>query len=407
MTTKKSKEKHGQYPHQNPMLFAVILILFSPIGVDLFLPSTPEVGRYFSVSLSKVQWTISIFIFCVGLGQIPFGNLSDTYGRRPIALFGILLFIIGSLIGLLTKNFEVFLLARLMQGIGASATTVSSFSIIRDYYTGDQASNKFSWLIATLNFVPSIAPFIGALLVTVWSWRAGFVFFLGIGSIFLLWFFLKYEESANLEVKSKSGVVTFLKDARHVLHLRDSWLPGLICITGLSFIISYVSLAPLVLMENLGFSPIAFSLLYSLNAMMITIISFLVPKLNDKFGVYRMLVVGLFLLCTSSLILLFVGVYALMSAWYLYMIPISIGSIGFAFSFGNAQGIAMTPHGALIGTATGILGALQMSIASLIAAMMVTFDEGELVIFGGFFSGIYIYLFLSWFIKNKNRIVNL
>ena len=381
------------------MLFPMLLVVFSPLGIDLFLPAIRTVSGEFNAGASQSQWTISIFVLALGLGQIPFGYLSDRFGRRPVALIGLMLFMLGSALGYYAQNIETFLIARGLQGISASMTTVCAFSVVRDFYAGDAASNKFSWLTAMLNIVPSLAPLIGAGLLYYWGWRSLFLFFFGLAGCVMAIVFLFFKESL-----SKKNIQTniFMIDALAVLRVSESWLPGLICISGLSFIITYLSLAPIVLIARLGLEPVQFSLLFGLNALFIVFASLIAPKLNARLGVSKSIKAGLICLGLASAALFLVSVFDGMVHPLAYMAPVALGSIGFAFSFGNAQGVAMTPHSARIGTASGILGALQMSVASLGAAVIVAVSQGQVVLFGIVFLCVFMGLLL-WSQKTWSR----
>lgn len=380
----------------HPMVFPMMLILFSPMGIDLFLPALGDVADSLGGSAAESQWAISAFVLALGIGQIPFGAAADAYGRRIVSLVGLCLFAAGSVLCLFANDFPTLLIGRFVQGLGASATTVCAFTMVRDQYEGDAASAKFSWLTGALNAVPSLAPAFGAVLVLSWGWRSAFAFYALIALIGLGASWSWQAETGQKSEASRPGLANFASDAIKVLKTSNSWLPGLTCIGGLSFVISYVSLAPVVLMEQLQVSPVSFSVYFGLNGFVILVFSFLVPRLNAQFGVPNLIRFGVGAIAFSAALLLILGTANAISSPWAFMLPIALGSIGFATSFGNAQGVAMEPHGALAGTAAGILGALQMMVASVVAAIVIPIDLGSGIFFGALFFAVFVMLFWGW-----------
>ena len=107
----------------------ILLVIFCPLGIDLYLPAFPVMQQGLSVSNEQVQQTVGIYMLTVGLGQLIAGPLADKYGRRPIALAGIFLFALGGLLAANTNNWHVIMAARALQGLGACATFVTAFAI--------------------------------------------------------------------------------------------------------------------------------------------------------------------------------------------------------------------------------------------------------------------------------------
>lgn len=378
------------------MFIPMVLILFSPLGIDLFLPALGDVASALDASRAQSQWAISAFVLALGIGQIPFGSAADRVGRRGVSLLGLGLFMVGSLVCGFAASIEALLAGRFLQGLGASATTVCAFTIVRDHYDGDEASAKFSWLTGALNAVPSLAPALGAVLVVSFGWRSAFAVYAALAGIGMAIAWTWQVETRRAFVSGDSGPSRFFEDAARILKTSRAWLPALTCIAGLSFVISYVSLAPVVLMDRLDLTPQSFGVFFGLNGLLILLFSFFVPRLNQHFGVARLIRFGILSVAVASAALLVLGLYDAITSPVLFMAPIALASIGFATSFGNAHGVAMEPFRALAGTASGILGAVQMVVASIIAALIVPLDLGSAVPFGGFFAVTFWAIWTGW-----------
>ena len=112
----------------------VTLVLFSPLAIDIYLPALPAMADTFAVDLTRVQDTVTWFMFSLGLGQLLAGPLADRFGRRPIALGGIAIYGASAALAYVAQTLDMLLVARLLQGFGACATSVAAFAAVRDSF---------------------------------------------------------------------------------------------------------------------------------------------------------------------------------------------------------------------------------------------------------------------------------
>ena len=128
--TKAYSESNGD-SDKKLITLMVLLVLFSPLAIDIYLPALPQISQSFGVSATLAQDTITWFIFSLGFGQLFAGPLADRYGRKPIALAGIVIYGISALLAWYAQQIEMLLGARLIQGFGACATSVAAFAAVR------------------------------------------------------------------------------------------------------------------------------------------------------------------------------------------------------------------------------------------------------------------------------------
>ena len=145
-----------------PILMSMVVL--SPLAIDIYLPSMPTMAAEFSVSSSEIQSTLVLFLFAMGVGQILIGPLADRYGRRPIAIFGILLYIASSLFAAMAMEFHWLQLARVLQGLAACSTSIVVFSAVRDCFTPKESARYYSYLNGVICVIPALAPTLGGLL---------------------------------------------------------------------------------------------------------------------------------------------------------------------------------------------------------------------------------------------------
>jgi DHA1 family bicyclomycin/chloramphenicol resistance-like MFS transporter len=142
------------------------------LTVDISLPAVPSMVVAMATSLSKGQQIVGIFMAGMACGQIPAGLISDRVGRLPVLYAGMLLFAVAAVAAAISNQIELMLLARFFQGFGAASALVLSRAIVRDISSGKEAAKLMSLMTMIFTAAPVIAPSVGALLVSIWDWRA-------------------------------------------------------------------------------------------------------------------------------------------------------------------------------------------------------------------------------------------
>ncbi|MBV8046862.1 MAG: multidrug effflux MFS transporter [Paludibacterium sp.] len=340
-------------------LAALLLILFNPLGIDLYLPALPAIEQHFQANASA---SISVFIFSLGLGQLLFGPLADRVGRRPVALGGLALYAASAWLASRSTALAPFLLLRLVQGLGASASAVCAFAIIRDRFNGDAAARRYNLLNGALNIVPALAPTLGGWLTLQWGWHACF------------WFL------AAAALVAAGGLAAAMPETR-VAHPADSApLPlshviahpamrrfGFCCASALGLIVSYVTLAPEVLIARAGLDTATFGLLFGANALLIMAASFISLRTIGRFKLRAVVRTGLLIMLSAGVLMLALSRQT--GAWH-YMLPVGVLGVGFACALGPAGSMAMAPFGAMAGRAAAVLGCGQMLFAAVLSALL-------------------------------------
>jgi len=186
------------------LVFLVLISAFPPLTTDLYLPALPKMVDVFSTSQTMVNLTLSVYFIAYAFGLLFWGPLSDKFGRKPILLVGIGIYITGSLLCAAATNIEFLIAARLFQAFGGSAVTVVATAIVKDMYSGREREKIMATIMSLVIIAPMVAPVLGAFLLKVASWPMMFValavFGVMSGTIALL-----YEET--LKVRSTGSIV--------------------------------------------------------------------------------------------------------------------------------------------------------------------------------------------------------
>lgn len=358
----------------NPIIYGklqfillTLLVLFSPLAIDIYLPALPQISQAFHVEHALAQDTITWFLFAMGVGQLFAGPLADKLGRRTVALGGISIYAASALLAWSAQNIEWMLVSRLLQGLGACATSVAAFATVRDIFGPQKSGKMISYLNGAICFIPALAPILGAWLTQQFGWRANFSFMAGFALIGLVAMSFGLKET-NPQVST--APVFRLQRYWQVLSTPTFLFHASLCMLAMAVILGYVTSAPVVLMENLGLSMNAFTFWFGINAVINIVACMTAPRFMDKFGTHTTLNVGILLLGLGGIVMLAMATQA---SAFAFMLPIFLSSIGFAWILGAAAGKALAPFGDKAGTAAALLGLFQMSGAGLVVGTMQRF----------------------------------
>jgi DHA1 family bicyclomycin/chloramphenicol resistance-like MFS transporter len=351
--------------HTRLVALVVTLVLFNPLAIDIYLPALPVMAAEFSVDVTRLQDTVTWFMFSLGIGQLLAGPLADRFGRRPIALCGILIYGLSSALAYVADTLDLLLIARLLQGLGACATSVAAFAAVRDSFGPEKSGRMISYLNGAICCVPVLAPLIGAWLTHHFGWRSNFSFMLGFSVIAGIFVVLHFKETRPNNTDIEDTLFNF---SRYYSILREpSFLfHATLCMLAMAVILAYVTSAPVWLMMKLGLNMNQFIVWFSINAVLNILSCLVAPRFMDRLGSRRTLYAGFVILVFSGAMML--SLSGIQQAWA-FMIPMFITSLGFAFIFCASAGKALAPFGDRAGTAAALLGLFQMSGAGAMVSL--------------------------------------
>mgnify|MGYP000571272020 CR=1 FL=1 len=344
----------------------ILMVIFSPLAIDIFLPALPVMAEEFVVPIKQIQWSITIFILSMGFGQLISGPLADRYGRRPIAIGGTLIYGLASIICAYSDSLTFFLISRLVQGLGACAIVVAAFASVRDKYTAIESGVMYSYLNSAICCIPALAPLLGNVLTEYFGWRSNFEFMAGYAAFAGTILFFTLKETRPEHTERHKNLITmahFMPVLKHPVFVFNA----LVVMLAMAIIIAYVSSSPAWLMVRLGLDQQSFVYWFSLNAAINIVACFLAPRILVKFGARVTIGFGMILLIIAGSLML-----ALL-AWQTpiaFMLPIMISSLGFSLLMGACAGQALAPFGEKAGSASALLGFVQMSGSAVIVYLL-------------------------------------
>src|SRR5471032_1375098 len=162
------------------------LTMVGPLAIDTYLPSFPAIARTFDASPLLVQQTLSAFLFCFAFMMLFYGTLSDSFGRRPVILWSLVLYIVASIGGAMAPSIGVLLVCRVAQGLAAGAGSVVGRAIVQDRFSGAEAQKILSHIMMVFGLAPAIAPVLGGWLQVSLGWRSVFWFLTSFGILMFI-----------------------------------------------------------------------------------------------------------------------------------------------------------------------------------------------------------------------------
>nr|WP_113866235.1 multidrug effflux MFS transporter [Brenneria salicis]NMN91589.1 DHA1 family bicyclomycin/chloramphenicol resistance-like MFS transporter [Brenneria salicis ATCC 15712 = DSM 30166]RBP63060.1 DHA1 family bicyclomycin/chloramphenicol resistance-like MFS transporter [Brenneria salicis ATCC 15712 = DSM 30166]RLM30784.1 Bcr/CflA family drug resistance efflux transporter [Brenneria salicis ATCC 15712 = DSM 30166] len=347
---------------RNFVLLLLALVLLGPLGIDIYLPLIPTIAQELNSTEPRIQSTIALFILIMGLGQLAAGPLADCYGRRPMTLAGVVIYLLGACMAALATNAGIFMVSRILQGMAVCCTSVAIFSCVRDRLNGDEAAKTFGFLNGTLNIVPALAPLLGGLLAEFLGWRAPFWFLATYSIILLAMVIFFLPETRPASTLSSRGIP--LRQYARILTEPRFLGFALVNAGAMGMALTYVTFSSVVLMNDAQLTPLQFSLAFGGNGFWIMLVSFFANRIIRKAGRPACLTVGSLLMGLGCLSML-AGVMWLPSywqnSWQSFMLPVALACAGLAFLMGPATSYALEPYSNEAGIASAMVGFLQMA----------------------------------------------
>ncbi|QBR51996.1 multidrug effflux MFS transporter [Erwinia sp. QL-Z3] len=343
-------------------LLLLSLVLLAPLGIDLYLPTLPDIALGLNTPVTTIQTTIPLFLLVMGLGQIVAGPLVDNFGRKPIAIAGLLLYLLGSILAATATGWPQFLTARIVQGCAVCCTAVVAFSGVRDRLEGDEAARAYGFLNGALNIVPALAPMLGGFLADAYGWRAPFWFLTGYALVIglMIWRFLPETRPAGTLAVKGIPLRQYAQILREPRFLAFTFANA----GAMGMVLTYVSLAPEVLMTEGKLTALQFSIAFGANGFWIMLVSVLVNKMIRKLGRPICLAIGSLAMAAGALTMLggmLIFPAGMQTSWALYMFPVAISVAGLAFTVGPATSYALEPYQQQAGVASALAGFIQMA----------------------------------------------
>lgn len=351
---------------------ALILGLISAIGpfaIDMYLPAMPQMAQALGASAGEVQMSLTAFFVALGLCQMVYGPLSDRFGRRVPLMVGLGLFVLGSLGCALAPDARTLIAMRFIAGVGACAGMVIPRAVVRDLHTGVEAARLGAMLMLVFSVSPILAPLAGSLVVALagWRWIFGCIVVLGLLALTLV--LTQLQESRPVEARRGTTLAGTLAAVAELLrdgHFRALALTGAFAMSGF---MAYLGHSSFVMIEHHGVTPTQYGMLFGLNAAAFIGAAQLNVRLCQRHGLPWVIRRGLAGYLAASALLLALTVAGVDRLEVLVaLLFVAYGSLGLVAP--TVPVLALERHGAIAGTASALIGTVQMVCGALVMALV-------------------------------------
>lgn len=368
----------GAKPAAPPLILAVLLtglVAFGPMSTDLYLPSLPALTRIFDTDVAVVQLTLSVFIAGFAVAQLVYGPLSDRFGRRPVLIGGIVLYVLATLLCLAAPSIEALIAGRFLQALGACCGPVVGRAVVRDLYPREQAARVLSYMASAMALAPMVAPIIGGWAFSLWGWRSNFVILALFGLVLLAGVLRLLAETNRHRDPAALRPARMLQT--YGLLLRHRLFLGHVLTMALAFsgLFSFISGSSFVLIGALDLSPRLFGFAFGAVVLGYVTGTFVSGRLAGRVGTEALVAAGTLGGVAMALLLAglaWAGVHTLAAV----IAPMSLFFVAVGLVLPNATAAAIAPFPRTAGAASALMGFVQMGTGALAGAMVGWFDDG-------------------------------
>lgn len=363
-----------------PQSTAVIITLaaavaLGPLSTDMYLPSLPNLTTVFDTTVDRVQITLSVFLYGFAFAQLVYGPLADRFGRKPVMLVGLALFIIASVGCVQSSTIEELILFRFLQALGACGGPVLGRTMVRDIHGPVNAAKVLSMMGSIMALAPAIAPVIGGYMVVWFEWSSTFIFLCCYAVIAFLLITFKVPESLAPENRSSLKPLVILNNFWTLLKHREYIGYSLCCSFIFSGLFAFLSGAPFVLIDFFNVPAQHSGIFYAVASCGFLSGTLIAQRIGSRVGINGVLKRGTTLAVISGLTMLLPALFDLHNLWLTTISQICY-MVGVGMVMPQAMAGALAPFSKMAGTASSLLGFTQSLIAASVGMLVGHYHSG-------------------------------
>lgn len=388
----------------------IILILgflsaIAPFSIDMYLPGFPAIAKDLRTSIEKVSYSLSSFFIGVCIGQLLCGPLLDRYGRKMPLYVGMILYIIATIGCVFTTSVELLIALRFLQAIGGCVSMVAPRAIIRDLFPLNESAKIFSYMILILGVSPIIAPTAGSYMITHWGWHSIFILLAILGGLLLLAIATGLPESKQPDpsYSLKPGII--LSNFKLVLKQPQFFIYAVTGSIAAAGLFAYLAGSPYVFMELYGTSELQYGSIFALIAAGLITSSQLNNYMLKKYSSEHIVKVTLSIQTIAGLVLFITTALGWQNLYgTIALIFIYLSCQG--FNFPNSSALSMAPFTNLAGSASALMGAIQMGLGALASAIVGMFTPHNAMPLTGVMAACVVLAWIILFLSARKIIFN-
>jgi len=352
-----------------------LLSIVGPFAIDMYLPAMPAIATDLSTGESQVQATVGAYFLAFGLAQLIYGPWADATGRRAPILTGLALFAVGTLGATFAGSIEALIAWRAVQGLGGAAVMVVPRAIIRDMYTGHEATRLMGLIMLVFSVSPMLAPLAGAGVLAFTGWRGIFAALTLVALACIALTFFAQPETLRPENRRPVNLAKLWRGTKRLV--RDPIFMGLTFVGGFgmaSFFV-FLSSASFVYVQEFGLSPTGFSLAFAINALSFIGASQAAAPLGERLGARALVRIGTAGFACATLMLLALHAAGL-TGLPVIVACLFVGNGFLGLVIPTVMVMALDDHGDIAGLASSLGGTLQMFAGGMMIVLTGPFFDG-------------------------------
>ncbi|HIC8801452.1 TPA: Bcr/CflA family multidrug efflux MFS transporter [Enterobacter asburiae] len=387
-------------PHSSFKIVFILglLAMLMPLSIDMYLPALPVISAQFGVPAGSAQMTLSTYILGFALGQLFYGPMADSLGRKPVILGGTLVFAAAAVACALAQTIDHLIIMRFFHGLAAAAASVVINALMRDIYPKEEFSRMMSFVMLVTTIAPLVAPMAGGAVLVWFSWHVIF-WNLALAALLasaMIFFFI--DETLPVERRQKFHIRTTIGNFASLF--RHKRVLSYMLASGFSFagMFSFLSAGPFVYIELNHVSPQHFGYYFALNIVFLFIMTIINSRFVRRVGALNMFRAGLWIQFVMA-IWLVVSAFLGVGFWALVVgVAAFVGCVSMVSS--NAMAVILDEFPHMAGTASSLAGTFRFGIGAIVGALlsMATFTTAWPMLWAMAFcatSSILFYLYAS------------
>ena len=387
-------------PHSSFKIVFILglLAMLMPLSIDMYLPALPVISAQFGVPAGSAQMTLSTYILGFALGQLFYGPMADSFGRKPVILGGTLIFAGAAVACAQAQTIDQLIVMRFFHGLAAAAASVVINSLMRDIYPKEEFSRMMSFVMLVTTIAPLVAPMAGGAVLVWFSWHVIF-WILALAALLasaMIFFFI--DETLPAERRQKFHIRTTMGNFASLF--RHKRVLSYMLASGFSFagMFSFLSAGPFVYIELNHVSPQHFGYYFALNIVFLFIMTIINSRFVRRVGALNMFRAGLWIQFVMA-IWLVLSAFTGVGFWALVVgVAAFVGCVSMVSS--NAMAVILDEFPHMAGTASSLAGTFRFGIGAIVGALlsMATFNTAWPMLWAMAFcatSSILFYLYAS------------
>ena len=360
------------------VLFTGLLLALNAFSCDITLPAFWSMERGLGVPIEHVQAVIPVFLFCSAVGQLVFGPASDAYGRKPVILAGVGLYITGAMIAAAADTLTVALWGRALQGFGSACGAVIARALLRDVHSGPELARTMAFASSMISLGPIVAPLVGFGLVAAGEWRGVFIgmalYGIVLATLALVWL---HETNPTPDPRAIHPTQLAVAIGRVFANRQSRYFVLLSGINSFA-ILSYVTNSPRLYKSAFGIEGLAFTALFAATGAGIVIGQYLNARLISRLGVMPATRAAALIFATTAVLIALLTYLGLMTV-VLFPLLMLVFNSAFLVVMSNAVSLVIDPHREIAGVASSTVGFVSQLTSSALVFLTLPVFKGSLL----------------------------